>query len=1082
MSSSSILPVSPSATTTDSGPDACISSAAGVLCVLDEPVPELQTAALKQLLTMVDDYWTEIADYLPQIESLYEDESFPDRHLAALLASKVFFNLEEYDEALRYALGAGKLLDITARGSDEYTDTIVSKAIDAYVRHRNKGDEDVTVGDKEGEEFDPRIEELVKALLKDALMAGDLKQGLGVALEAERLDWVEKFITDKESQVAEMLLYCKTSALELVDDRQFRGQVLELLIKIYKTVPAGRDRDWAGLAQCYFLLNRPEEVAAMLRELLDNHDKFGRLMAMQIAFDLADSEAQQFCQTVSACDKLKVVEQPTGEASTEEDVKVEENQETDKKAECIANIKKILAGDAQTDLNLEFLYRNSATDLLLLDAIKANQPDERNSITHNAIVLCHALMQCGTTSDTFLRANLEWLGKAVYWAKFTATGSLGVIHKGHLRESKSILSTYLPAAGGSSSGAAAGGSGSQSPSPYSEGGGLYALGLIHANHHTQEIVSYLREMLQQFSGSEVHQVGACLGLGLTAMGSADPVVYEDLKNTLFQDSAVSGEAAGYGMGLVMTGSGDETAINDLLSYAKDTSHEKIIRACGMALALIQFRREQEAEPIIEQMANDQDAILRYGAMFMTGLAYCGTSRSSAIRRLLHFSVSDVSDDVRRAAVISLGFVLCNSPQRLPAVLRLLSESYNPHVRYAVCLAIGFACAGQADSNPDAVKLLEPLLKDRTDFVRQGAVIGMGFLCMQTSAAQANGVATKFRAELMKIATDRHQDVSVRFGAIVAFGIMDCGGRNETASFFSKAGTLRMGAAVGFVLFAQMYWYPLILCLSLSFSPTALIGLNEDMKMPKMFAVQSLAKPSQFAYSPPTQPMAKADTKKSTTSVKLSTTNKAGKKSGTVVTSKQAKPKQTPAKTPADAASVTATAGGSVDQASEGSGPTPMDVDKKPEEEEATTRKTTTPEPTEQTLYNPSRVVPAQESSIRFYQAGEMMPPRGARKEQQKVRYLPVLSDGSRRSGFLMLDDLFPEEPEEILTFADQTGEDKKSEEGGRGAKTTKEEKTSTETESAEAKQDKKPDDADSGSKPSSGEAKPPASFDLPDTF
>lgn len=36
-----------------------------------------------------------------------------------------------------------------------------------------------------------------------------------------------------------------------------------------------------------------------------------------------------------------------------------------------------------------------------------------------------------------------------------------------------------------------------------------------------------------------------------------------------------GEAAGYGMGLVMTGSGDETAVNDLLSYAKDTSHEKV---------------------------------------------------------------------------------------------------------------------------------------------------------------------------------------------------------------------------------------------------------------------------------------------------------------------------------------------------------------------------------------------------------------------------------------------------------------------------------------------------------------------------
>lgn len=126
-----------------------------------------------------------------------------------------------------------------------------------------------------------------------------------MALEAQRLDWVEKFITYKESMVAEMLLYCKSNtfewglvgvlisanALEVVDDRQFRSKVLELLIKIYKTgnttdsppswlgmlhslsVPAGRDRDWAGLAQCYFLLNKPEEVGTMLRELLDDHDK-----------------------------------------------------------------------------------------------------------------------------------------------------------------------------------------------------------------------------------------------------------------------------------------------------------------------------------------------------------------------------------------------------------------------------------------------------------------------------------------------------------------------------------------------------------------------------------------------------------------------------------------------------------------------------------------------------------------------------------------------------------------------------------------------------------------------------------------
>ena len=35
----------------------------------------------------------------------------------------------------------------------------------------------------------------------------------------------------------------------------------------------------------------------------------------------------------------------------------------------------------------------------------------------------------------------------------------------------------------------------------------------------------------------------------------------------------------------------------------------------------------------------QDPILRYGGMFVTGLAYCGTSNNAAIQKLLHFAVS-----------------------------------------------------------------------------------------------------------------------------------------------------------------------------------------------------------------------------------------------------------------------------------------------------------------------------------------------------------------------------------------------------------------------------------------------------------
>lgn len=38
-------------------------------------------------------------------------------------------------------------------------------------------------------------------------------------------------------------------------------------------------------------------------------------------------------------------------------------------------------------------------------------------------------MQAGTTSDEFLRQNLDWLSRATNWSKFSATAALGVIHK-----------------------------------------------------------------------------------------------------------------------------------------------------------------------------------------------------------------------------------------------------------------------------------------------------------------------------------------------------------------------------------------------------------------------------------------------------------------------------------------------------------------------------------------------------------------------------------------------------------------------------------------------------------------------------
>lgn len=202
---------------------------------------------------------------------------------------------------------------------------------------------------------------------------------------------------------------------------------------------------------------------------------------------------------------------------------------------------------------------------------------------------------------------------------------------------------------------------------------------------------------------------------------------------MYSDDAIIGEAAGIAIGLVMLGSKNEKAIEDLVTYSNDTQHEKIIRAAAISLALINYGAEESADFLIEQLSKEKDPIMRYGAMYIIGLAYAGTSNSSALKKLLKFSVSDVSDDVRRAALINIGFLQIRDHEILlenMKVISLLSESYNSHVRYGAAMGLGISCAGTGSMT--AYNILESLLKDSSYLVRQAAVIACGLIFSQTN--------------------------------------------------------------------------------------------------------------------------------------------------------------------------------------------------------------------------------------------------------------------------------------------------------------------------------------------------------------
>ncbi|KAJ7092624.1 D-isomer specific 2-hydroxyacid dehydrogenase [Mycena epipterygia] len=969
------------------------SSAAGVLALLSEPDHLFKQHALDALNPLVPQFWAEISEHIALIESLHENEDLPKqaRDSAALLASKVYYFLAEYDEALSFALGAGPAFEAESRayGSEEYVETVLSKAIDRYIQVRSE--EQTSKSDK----VDPRLQTVIENIFARCIDEREYKQAIGIALESHRLDVIARIYS--QTKDISLLSYAMEGVLDTGFSLSYRDQVLSFLFPLFPQPVAGDSSPHVhSLTRLLVTLSSPSLTVPFITSLVPKE----KLLAYQFAFDLVEGGSQDFLESVRT-------DLPEGDADTKE---------------IYDKLRSILTGQESVKLYLEFLKRNNQVDLLILRNTK-DVLEPRSSIYHTALTLQNAFMHSGTTSDIFLHENLDWLGLASNWSKFSATAGLGVIHKGYFEQGMTIVGPYLPQSGGESNipGAA-----------YSEGGALYALGLINAGCGGS-VTGYLRDTLKAAQG-EVVQHGAALGLGVAAMGSKSVDAFDDLKNTLFMDSAVAGEACGYSMGLIMLGTAAAESVREMLVYARETQHEKIIRGLAVGVAFIYYGRQEEADETIKLLLAEKDPILRYGGVYTLALAYAGTSNNDAVRQLLHIAVSDTSDDVRRAAVTSLAFLLFKNPAQVPRIVQLLSESYNPHVRCGATLALGIACAGTGLQ--DAVEILEPMTKDSVDFVRQGAFIALGMILVQQSEASSPSLAST-RALYHKVVSDKHEDPMARFGAALGQGFIDAGGRNVTISLQSRAGSRNTNAIVGMVMFCQFwYWYPLAHFACLSFDPTGIIGLNANLKAPK-FEYVSNARPSLFAYPASTKPPKKEAVHKVATAV-LSTTakvkarekKKAASDDNVMDTDDKPEGKkesdgdvemkidEEPLSPGKDAGDISPINGSISNLAEEG----------KPSTSAKSTKKA---EPSFEMLPNLSRVTPAQLAYITFPPEGRFqpvravsakpVPPRGGKAGAAvgKTTPAPVGLVSEKYAGggcILILSDLRPEEEAEFIDF------------------------------------------------------------------
>jgi hypothetical protein len=124
-------------------------------------------------------------------ESLHESPDLPieARNSAALLASKVYYYLEEYDEALSFALGAGTAFqqDSSIPQDDEYIETLIcesfperrrlllnaavtAKAIDRYIEARTEEQSGALA------KVDPRLQDIIESIFSRCIQNGEYKQ------------------------------------------------------------------------------------------------------------------------------------------------------------------------------------------------------------------------------------------------------------------------------------------------------------------------------------------------------------------------------------------------------------------------------------------------------------------------------------------------------------------------------------------------------------------------------------------------------------------------------------------------------------------------------------------------------------------------------------------------------------------------------------------------------------------------------------------------------------------------------------------------------------------------------------------
>ena len=390
-------------------PAQAVATAAGWLAVLQEDSAELRQVALQHLFRDCDALWHEIAPALADLEALAES----DNKLAAAVASRVLFHLQEHQQALKWALlTVGSEYDCFRDTTSPYTATLIAAALDAYIEllqqqhHEEATPKTPATATASTTEWTvEQLRPMVHRLLQLACENEQWEYAVGIALEAWELP-VLKDILQQSGPSVELLRYA-TRSVALAQYKEFRTAALGVIAQFWQDIfhhpEQATPQAVNPCSVCFDLvpvlhtLQAPDRVAQVLKALLDHpDDETYQLTALQLAFDLQDTGHHAFVRAVAQELDLLVADATIAAA---------------------AQVQKVLTGGFASELKLSFLHKQSKADRLIMEQLKKGLEgsSRSNSLLHNAAVLTHSYLYCGTTNDSFLRDYLDWMKKASNW-------------------------------------------------------------------------------------------------------------------------------------------------------------------------------------------------------------------------------------------------------------------------------------------------------------------------------------------------------------------------------------------------------------------------------------------------------------------------------------------------------------------------------------------------------------------------------------------------------------------------------------------------------------------------------------------